>query len=514
VGSPLYKNNQQSLSLKELETKRRDIWKVKRVKTEEHHYHASLQRLMASREEVEPRTRKDRQREWLKVAVNAFWLRHMYTEFREHRKKRIKAANDIRVNWRIFMLRRYIHILAYLCTCDLCVPLRFHLWIRITRKQLAARKLVMFCKDLRKVRNGASVLPVFRKVRYKVLKAQRLVRDYLVCKYARLYALGKKWDKVEREDKRKQAKNTSTNFREMMASKSGKGGVCGKGGALEGIEAIDKHLNRAGQAEHKFANPRQERLFNKVKEKGREAQMHGYREAKFEVLQFFLTFAREAFQSEMKSVISDVVKRRSERKAAAIAAARAGAVTKHEIESMRSMLNMGELTSRKKIADYMLDFKMGNTGQRSLRQELPTFLMFKYITRDKISDIIKSANRRGRAHATPRQSERYFRLGSLVSLMDGNHPGEQSNQLAAQSRQNSFSRSAPNSPITPPRSVSRRKQSKVRQPNLVSSNGWMGTATNTQRAQTSGRTSTSASGPAALCDDHRTCGSCTSHLRV
>ena len=99
-------------TLKELEAERQNIWKVKRVKTVEHHYHASLKRLMASRPDVETRTRKDRQREWLKVAVYALQLRKTHRAFREHRIRQIKAANDIRINWRIFMLRRYIHILC------------------------------------------------------------------------------------------------------------------------------------------------------------------------------------------------------------------------------------------------------------------------------------------------------------------------------------------------------------------------------------------------------------------
>ena len=188
--------------------------------------------------------------------------------------------------------------------------------------------------------------------------------------------------------------------------------------------------------------------------------MHGYRDAKFEVLQFFLRYAREQFQIEIAEVIKDMVRNRSKRKAEALAAARAGTVTSHEIESMRSMLNMGELTCRKKIADYMLDFKMGNTGSRALQQTLPTFLMFKYITRDRMSDIIKSANRRGRAHEG-KQDNRYFRLGSLVSLMDGAHPMEQmhaASQLSRSRQSSQISVSAYNN----------------RRPSTVNTNGWVG----------------------------------------
>jgi hypothetical protein len=52
------------------------------------------------------------------------------------------------------------------------------------------------CAQVQRLKAGATILPLFLELRQKMLKAQRLVRDYLLIKQARLLLLSKKWDYV------------------------------------------------------------------------------------------------------------------------------------------------------------------------------------------------------------------------------------------------------------------------------------------------------------------------------
>jgi hypothetical protein len=69
-----------------------------------------------------------------------------------------------------------------------------------------------------------------------------------------------------------------------------------------------------------------------------------------------------------------------------------GVVSKSEIENMRSMLHMGGLTKKKDIREYQFRFNMGSS---SVHDELPIFLMFKYLPREQMVEMVRSAEQRG-----------------------------------------------------------------------------------------------------------------------
>ena len=88
--------------------------------------------------------------------------------------------------------------------------------------------------------------------------------------------------------------------------------------------------------------------------RGRKIQNFGATEAKYEVIAWYLDYARATFQAESEDAVQDAVARKEKQRLERLIAKRNGQVTKGEIESMRSMVKMNELTDEAKIGEYML----------------------------------------------------------------------------------------------------------------------------------------------------------------
>jgi hypothetical protein len=358
---------------------------VKRVvKTAKSTYKASLERYLEATNEKGV-NESDHQSGWLKLIMLAKYtiVTSTSAQVREWTRMRntsaqrqYNACKRIKRAWRKYNLVKYLHIIAFIKVRS-SIGWRLLLWMRITRKRMASKKIydaLLACKNASR---GAMCLPIFRQARYKLIKAQRMTRGYLLCKHARLLLLTKKWDRIEKEEESERHADASEKFNEKM--KSASHDLVGRGGVLDGVSNLDKRLTEMGQKQNKFESAKQEELYHKIRSSSRRIQNYGAKEAKHEVLCFVLQNARARFAMDAREAIGNVVKRSEKLRAEAMDAKRKGVVSKNEIESMRSMLRMDELTDRHKIGEYMLDFKMGNKGRKPTSNQTPQFLMLKYM---------------------------------------------------------------------------------------------------------------------------------------
>jgi hypothetical protein len=389
--------------------------KTKSVPDASNTYKATLERYIAATDDRGRGTGTQRIESWIKIVVLVTRATEIAQPIADLRQQRADAVARIKHMWRTYNLRKHVHVIAFIRVRS-SIGWRLMLWMRIAQKRLAAKKIVDLLVVCKKATSGAMCLTIFRQLRYKIILSQRMCRGYLLCKHARLLLLAKKWDRIEKEEKLERVENASSSFREKIEGASS--ALVGRGGVLDGVSSLDKRLTQMGQQQQKFETAKQERLFHTIRSTSRKSQNYGAKEAKHEVLCFLLANAREKFAMEASEAISNVIARSQKKRDDAMDAKKMGVVSKSEIESMRSMLHMGDLTDKHKIGEYMLDFKMGNKGRKPMRNELPRFLMLKYITRDQMVELVRAANRRGR---NDKRGDTYFRTNSLVHLLVGSH---------------------------------------------------------------------------------------------
>jgi hypothetical protein len=173
--------------------------------------------------------------------------------FANPRKIRAEAGARIRMAWRMYNLRKYVRIIAFIKVRS-SVGWRLTLWTRITKKRIAAKMICDLVKEVKKA--GPRLLPIFQQIRYRVKTAQRMVRDYLVCKHTRLLMLGKKWDLLEKRQAAKLRSSTQHEFRERL--KNSGGAFVKPGGILNGVTSLDRRLNTAGSKQVVFQTANQQ----------------------------------------------------------------------------------------------------------------------------------------------------------------------------------------------------------------------------------------------------------------
>jgi hypothetical protein len=312
-----------------------------------------------------------RQMQWILLILTSERVRAFERPFKKHWQIKVDAAKRIKLEWKMYNLRKYVHMIAFVKVRS-SIGWRLTMWIRIMQKTLALNKILDFLRAVAAAQNGARVLPLFNKMRMFILKAQHMVRGYMVCKHARMLLLSKKWECIEREEAQRLRSATKSQFDARM--KNTGAGLVGPGKALDGVGSLDRRLNKYGTRQVVFQSVKTEKLFTKIRTASRRIQNHGYDAAKSEVLEFLLRNAREQFQSEMQSYVKKMIAGREEKQGLALEEKKQGVVSKKEIENMREMLTKGEFTDTQKISEYHLDFKMGykvrslSSGMRSLSE--------------------------------------------------------------------------------------------------------------------------------------------------
>jgi hypothetical protein len=176
--------------------KRRERRGKKNASDPEKLYKESLERSLASRtENLGEIVQEDRQLSWMKHIMLMNLTRAVGAHTLKERQKQVKAARKIRLAWRIYNVRNLIHIIAFIRVRS-SIGWKLSLWVRIVRKRLAVEKIMFVLNEIKRLRTSAALIPIFHQLRWNMIKAQRMVRDYQVCAKARLLLLSKKWDKV------------------------------------------------------------------------------------------------------------------------------------------------------------------------------------------------------------------------------------------------------------------------------------------------------------------------------
>jgi hypothetical protein len=393
-------------------------------------------------EDIEAR----RQHSWMQIIFLVTRTKAIAVHIFEERTRQIAAAKRIRLLWRTYNLRGVVRIIGFIKVRS-NIGWRLTLWMRIVKKRIAVRNIVFLLSEVKRLKTSAGLIPIFHSLRHRMKQAQRMVRDFLLCKQARLLLLSKKWDRIEQEAGKKLFSSRENEFKEKINNASTD--LVGVGGALHGVSRLNWQLTKMEQQANKFENPKTEALFNKIQKSSRRDQNYGANEAKFEVLCFVLDQARTEFKSRARNAIGGIEAERDKRRAEALEAKKEGRVAQSEIDEMRDMLKSGDLTCQHRIGLYMLEFKMGIKGQKPPQREFPYFLMLQFIPDERMSDLIAAANRRGKQiQSAKKPAGSYFRRSSLVQYLSASHSGEKKSkkkqsQLASIPRQIFISQSAP-----------------------------------------------------------------------
>jgi hypothetical protein len=178
-------------------TKNRDTQGRKQAKDPEKLYQQSLARYLKATEGecIVGGTEQHRLESWLKIIVLVSRTTSIGRHNLQEQRKQLVAAKRIRLGWRTYKLKQFIHIVAFLKIRS-SIGWRLNLWMRIVKKRIAVKRIFFLLSEVNRLHSGTTILKYFLLLRTKMLCAQRMVRDFLLCRQARLLLLSKKWNQV------------------------------------------------------------------------------------------------------------------------------------------------------------------------------------------------------------------------------------------------------------------------------------------------------------------------------
>lgn len=322
--------------------------------------------------------KKTRRLKWVFLvflAQRTIELKRAFTENYEQAPSRIAkhvSAGKFQQTYRCHLLSRVLPHVSYLCKDGW----QFMLAMRIKRKRLKTAAIEAFIHECIAIQCASRCLHVFRLLLHRIVVTQRAAKKYLSCKKARLFVLGRLWNKIEKQMEAERKKNAidlnSLSHQRHLGL-----------GRLD--EELQKKMSRI--KDQQLANSKSKRtakLLRDVVSKRRQAENFVFNNLKKKTIAEYLYKIRKehAEDAYIKMQVQINTLRHQAKRRSILAT---------DLEGMRDMLNSGSFVNKSSIGSYLVQHSKGhNDIAKAVFKDWPPFMMLTRSPAERIQELIEA----------------------------------------------------------------------------------------------------------------------------